>query len=163
MLNAAQLLRERFPGKVEASDSGCLLWSGAKLRSGYGVIKVGGRAGKNVTVHRIAYIAAKGEVPEGLVIDHLCRMRHCVNPDHLEAVTHRENCLRGTGSPAQNFKKKICKNGHELTEGNTYIQTTYKFPRRSCRTCRRASQAAYELRKRQSKYQDQRGPTRAAA
>lgn len=80
--------------------------------------------------HRVAYEAIKGPIPEGLVIDHLCRVRWCCNPEHLEAVTNEENILRGESPPARNARKERCDRGHELvprSDGKRY-----------CPTCRRA-------------------------
>lgn len=72
-------------------DGECLRWKGSRNWGGYGQISVGGRQQR---VHRVAYELAKGPIPEGLEIDHLCRVRDCINPDHLEAVTHQENIRR---------------------------------------------------------------------
>ncbi|MFZ2529632.1 MAG: HNH endonuclease signature motif containing protein [Rhodococcus sp. (in: high G+C Gram-positive bacteria)] len=88
----------------------------------------------------MAYELSVGDIPEGLVIDHLCRVRHCVNPAHLEPVTNRENTLRGDCVDAnreRSLSRTHCKHGHELTPKNTYID-----PRgyRECRTCRRAAE-----------------------
>lgn len=76
--------------------------------------------------HRGAYEAAKGLIPEGLVIDHLCRVRWCCNPEHLEAVTNKENILRGESPPARNARKERCDLGHKLTAkpgGGRYCPT----------------------------------------
>lgn len=81
----------RFWAKVAVSD-GCWLWTGATNERGYGHIV---RAGRFVQAHRAAYELAGGEIPEGLVLDHLCREPRCVRPSHLEPVTHRENLARG--------------------------------------------------------------------
>ncbi len=70
----------------------------------------------------------KGPIPEGLELDHLCRVRHCVNPDHLEAVTHRENIRRGLGGP-----RSHCINGHEFTPENTSLKRGWQ----ACRACSR--------------------------
>jgi len=67
--------------------------------------------------HRLAYERARGPIPDGLVIDHLCRNRWCCNPDHLEAVTNEENILRGFSPPAQNARKARCPNNHENRDG----------------------------------------------
>ena len=82
--------------------------------------------------HRVAYELTNGPIPDGLELDHLCRVRHCVNPSHIEAVTHRENTLRGTGPIPHRARQSHCKHGHEFTPENTY-----RLPNgcRHCRTC----------------------------
>lgn len=85
-------LTEKLMGKVRVTDSGCWEWRGMVNRNGYGRVWLDGR---RHMVHRIMYTLLKEEIPEGLVLDHLCRNRLCCNPDHLEAVTVRENTLRG--------------------------------------------------------------------
>lgn len=88
-------LVERLSAKIKVADDGCWLWSGAPRELGYGQVRIGGRRGRTVAAHRLIYELAVGEIPVGLELDHLCRTRHCVNPRHLEAVTHRENVRRG--------------------------------------------------------------------
>lgn len=87
--------------------------------------------------HRLSYTLAYGSIPEGLVIDHLCRTPVCVRPDHLEAVTQQENMRRGPGA------KTHCKRGHEFNEVNTYVRkdTGARFCR-PCKNIRRRDQAA---------------------
>ena len=125
-----QTREDRFWGKVVKTES-CWLWTGNKTPLGYGQL------GRNHTgsnyVHRLSYEMTFGDIPEGLVIDHLCRNRNCVNPDHLEVVTQRENILRGDGVAAKNAKKTHCPNGHALSGDNLY---TYNNGRhRRCRVC----------------------------
>ena len=88
-------LSERFEAKVERLESGCWKWMGALLDTGYGVLHEGGKVGRALRAHRVAYELYRGEIPEGLVLDHLCHNRWCVNPEHLEAVTNHVNVLRG--------------------------------------------------------------------
>lgn len=93
-------------------------------------------AGKVALVHRVMYERMRGPIPRGLELDHICRVRRCVNPFHLRAVTHKENCLESrVRSPFKlNADKIKCHRGHPFTEENTYI---YKDGRRDCRVCMR--------------------------
>jgi hypothetical protein len=128
------IAEERFLAKVSLDETtGCWLWTGAITGVGYGVLSFEGR---KYNAHKMAYRHWTGEVPEGLQLDHLCRVRHCVNPAHLEPVTHRENSLRGTGAPARNAVKTHCKHGHEFTPENTRIRPNGW---RACRACHNAS------------------------
>lgn len=126
---------QRFWAKVDKTAT-CWLWQGAKDSGGYGQI----RAGRQEKAHRLAYQWLVGAIPEGLQLDHLCRVRNCVNPDHLEPVTPRENTMRSPVSPsAVNARKARCSAGHELGGDN-------RFPGegsgRACRTCQQARQSA---------------------
>jgi uncharacterized UBP type Zn finger protein len=96
--------------------------------------------GKWVYAHRVSYEAANGPIPEGLVIDHLCRVAACINPDHLEAVTQRENMLRGVGPVAVNVQKTRCTHGHLFDSDNTYWTSVGA---RQCRACNVARQRRY--------------------
>lgn len=115
--------RERFTGKVDFSGS-CWLWTASKEK-GYG--RVGFNRGLWYA-HRLAYLWARGDLPDGLHLDHLCRNRACVRPEHLEAVSPRVNVLRGVGACAVHARKTTCKRGHQLraVEGGR---------RRRCPTC----------------------------
>lgn len=106
----------------------CWLFAGNKDQAGYGSIW---RNNKNLRAHRVTYENFKGEIPEGYHIDHLCRTPPCINPDHLEAVTPRENVLRGIGVAAKSAKRSACIHGHTYTEANTYMRRN----NRVCRTC----------------------------
>lgn len=122
---------ERFWSRVQKTDE-CWIWTAGATAEGYGEIRVDG---VERYAHRLSYEWAKGSIPKGLTIDHLCRNPRCVNPDHLETVTRRENTLRGINPAAQNARKIACKYGHPLTEDNVY---RYRNGReRRCRTCHR--------------------------
>lgn len=109
----------------------CLEWTGGTTPKGYGSIKLHGVG--NFRTHRVAYVAAKGPIPDGLVIDHLCKNRVCCNPDHLEAVTIWENTKRGECFSAKHAAATHCRHGHEFTPENT---DRLKTGARVCRTCR---------------------------
>lgn len=128
-------LPERIEQKfIPEPNSGCWLWLGHRNRDGYGRVQIGGQA-KNA--HVIVYRFLIGPVPQGMELDHKCRVRCCVNPSHLEPVTHRENMLRGHGFSAVNAAKTHCINGHELSEENLMQGTERKIGRR-CRLCTNA-------------------------
>jgi hypothetical protein len=119
---------ERFHAKCVADDFGdCVLWVAGKRR-GYGNFWL---EGKPRAAHRLAYQWWRGPIPEGLTLDHLCRLPACVNPWHLEAVTNTVNILRGTAPSAKYAKATHCIHGHEFTEENTYVYPGH----RRCRTC----------------------------
>lgn len=121
----------RLWGKVELSADGCWRWTGSRSTNGYAQIKNDGRL---VTVHRLIYELLVGPIPAGLELDHLCRVRHCVNPAHLEPVNHRVNTLRGETITAAHAKQTHCIRGHDLIRGDVYIT---KQGGRDCRACRR--------------------------
>lgn len=120
--------RARIMQRTDRSGN-CWLWTGALDRHGYAAIKVDKR---RHLAHRLAYELFVGPIPNGLVIDHTCRVRHCVNPDHLEPVTNRENLLRGEGFAAKNTAKTHCPQRHPYDDANTIIR---RGGRRRCRTC----------------------------
>lgn len=128
-----KLVKRMVPGEVpEArSDLGrCWLWTGQLNAKGYARLS-------GYSVHRTMYEIVVGKIPPGLTIDHLCRVKNCVRPRHMEVVTREENSHRNLG-----FKPQ-CSQGHDYTEENTY----WYRGNRSCRTCRNERSAAYKTRR----------------
>lgn len=137
---------ERFWSKVAKTET-CWLWRGP-ARNGYGLFawRVEKRT-QTTGAHRYAYQLERGEIPDGLVIDHLCRVPLCVNPAHLEPVTRGENVLRGVGTSAVNKGKTHCVNGHELVAENIRSNA---LGHRLCKSCDRE--------KARRRYQERNGP-----
>lgn len=107
-------LVDRIWSKVEKSD-GCWLWTGMTRADGYGLIWGDGRPRPLLRAHRVVYELLVGPIPADTELDHLCRVKRCVRPDHLEAVDHRLNVMRGVGPTAVNAAKETCDAGHPLT------------------------------------------------
>lgn len=125
----------RFWSYVDTDgDGGCWNWTGCTSKDGYGILVI---RRKTFYMPRYSWEIKHGPMPDGLEPDHLCRNRACVNPDHLEPVTHRVNVLRGESPTAKNARKTSCVNGHPFTAENTYI--TPSTGGRSCLTCTRAT------------------------
>ncbi len=135
--------------KIAINDAtGCWEWVGYVRPDGYAQTT---RRSVKDYVHRFAYREANGEIPDGFVIDHLCKVRHCCNPEHLEAVTQAVNCQRGdTGKALTELMRSRaasqthCKHGHEFTPENTKIADG----RRHCQVCRRDITRRYNLKRR---------------
>ena len=125
----------------------CWLWTGSVEVAGYGTIE---KNGKKRKAHIVVYEMVKGLIPDDLEPDHLCRVRSCCNPSHLELVTHRENVLRGSGPSAENARKTQCKNGHHLSGDNLRVRINSNgFERRDCLECYRISNRKYKKRVRE--------------
>jgi hypothetical protein len=151
---------QRFPGSlaelfercIPIPFSGCWAWNGTLAQDGYGRVP-SGRRGVTIPAHRLAYEYTKGPIPAGMQIDHLCRVKCCINPDHLEAVTASTNVRRGlVPMTASEHMKAVrarqtavprthCPRGHELTAENVRIEYQHRngSPVRKCRECRRLS------------------------
>lgn len=132
---------ERLMSRIEKVN-GCWEWQGPVNHNGYGQMYA---HKKKMTTHRFSYESFIGPVPDGLQIDHLCRNRKCCNPDHLEAVTQRENMLRGEAPTGINARKTHCIRGHEYTPENTRIRSKGY---RMCRACHREQRRERRLRAR---------------
>lgn len=137
---------ERFWPKVTAVHTGCWLWTGYRQPSGHG--RFGVAAGDIVQAHRFAYELLIAPIPEGLQIDHLCKVPRCVNPTHMEIVTLQENVRRDNPIWAINTAKTHCPRGHEYDEANTY---RYRG-KRKCRKCAVIVQRKRRARIRQGSY-----------
>lgn len=137
---------ERLPHyvfrRIEVAPTGCWIWIGGIQSGGYGhVVDKRPRDEKRhrmMLAHRFVYEELVGPIPDGLHLDHLCRVRPCVNPEHLEPVTVLENNLRSA-----HCNKTHCKHGHALTGENSYVQGRS----RECRTCRRIQQRRFRARR----------------
>lgn len=112
-------------------DGTCWLSAGS-IKDDYAVVYANR---KRYRLHRVVYENLVGEIPKGLELDHLCRVKRCINPAHLEPVTHQINVERGN-SGKNNSAKTHCPEGHEYTTENTHIGRKGKYVMRGCRTCR---------------------------
>lgn len=121
---------DRFLAKVTVAADGCWNWNASLTEGGYGQFFVRGKRWRS---HRFSYTNHRGAIPDGLELDHLCRNRQCCNPEHLEAVSRRENQKRGTSPVSLNIDATQCVNGHAFNEANT----RYIDDRRQCRACER--------------------------
>lgn len=137
-LDREQSIEERFWSKVNKNGpipdyaphlGPCWIWTKG-LADGYGAFSIDNVQHK---AHVLSYTWIKGEIPEGWERDHLCRVRACVNPDHLEAVTHRVNVARGVSPHGRNIIKTHCPQGHEYSTENTYRYNGGRY----CRECNR--------------------------
>jgi len=131
-------LPERIASRLRVDTiAGCWLWQGSLSPAGYGRIQMGRRGPSGHSspdyVHRIVYELLRGTIPEGLVIDHLCRVPSCCNPAHCEPVVQRINFLRGESPAAQWIRQGACKRGHPLTPENRYARPDGKGA--NCHVC----------------------------
>jgi hypothetical protein len=139
---------ERIEEKISPEpNSGCWLWMGSISPNGYAYVYVQAKRGPDL-VHRILYEQKNGYIPTGLELDHLCRVRCCVNPDHLEPVTRRENVRRGLGPVARNMQKTHCPRGHELSNRAGKNPNQY----RDCHICARMRRQREEVKAKNREY-----------
>ena len=141
---AAKIGDPTVPGHIGRSGEAtpCLPWEACGNADGYGTFWDGERT---IYAHRFAYEMVVGPIPDGLSLDHLCRVRHCVNPDHLEPVSHKENVLRGTAPSSVNATKVRCpKCGGEFAHYTHSDGST----RRRCLPCNREYMREYKRRRR---------------
>jgi hypothetical protein len=137
--------QERIERASRVNDAtGCREWVQHLTPNGYGQLNIRGR---NRLAHALAWETARGPVPSGLVLDHLCRNKKCCNVDHLEPVTDRENILRGTGPSAVNAAKTHCDKGHPLSGDNLRILGGRSQPQRRCRECNRLGMVRWRAKK----------------
>ena len=122
-------MADRLLGKVCVCPSGCWIWLGVIANTGYGEVRF---LGRKWLAHRLSYENFVGPIPDGLVIDHLCRQPSCINPAHLEPVTIGENVRRGMSLAAQRARQTECLRGHPFDDTNTSIRANGS---RRCRRC----------------------------
>ena len=138
-------LPERIADKIQRDPSGCWLWTGSLDLAGYGQIRHGGRTR---SAHRVVYALSGHELVDGLVIDHVCRNRSCVNPGHLRQVTQHENIMCSPITvPAINAARTHCTQGHEFTSENTRLRIYNGRTKRQCRACSREAVRALRARR----------------
>jgi HNH endonuclease len=125
---------ERIAKNIVVDEAGCWIWQKHTNPHGYGKIRLSGRSW---LVHRLAYTLLVGPIPEGLTLDHLCRVRSCCNPSHLEPVDQRTNAVRGEHPLVVLYKEGRCKVGHVVDENNSYRRSDGRL---RCAECTRKYQ-----------------------
>ena len=147
---------DRLLANIDVGE-GCWEWRASVQSGGYGLLSVETR---KLLVHRVMYEAFCGAIPDGLTIDHLCRNRRCVRPSHLEAVTMRENILRGTSPSAIHALQTHCLRGHAYDAANTHTRKPPLGSERHCLICkhRRSAERAAKRREERHRRNPQRWP-----
>jgi HNH endonuclease len=121
---------------MPVTETGCVVWLSTLLKNGYGRVSI---EGKQRLAHVVAYETFVGPIPPGMELDHVCRVRCCINPDHLEPVTRKENVLRGNAGRLRR-KQTLCRRGHDLSADNVYIKPNGN---RCCKLCRSLTKRRY--------------------
>lgn len=135
-------VRDRLLALIQVDDNGCWVYPGCVDASGYGRLRVGGRHGQTLGVHRLSYLTFVGPIPDDMTVDHLCFVTRCFNPDHLRLLTPYENAYNHLRTFATH-----CKRGHEFTRENTALVPNRRKPpgegnlHRCCRACQRERDA----------------------
>lgn len=148
-------IKERILNSKTIDENGCWIWQKRISSTGYGQIWVTTSFGKGSVLgaHRVSYRVFKGDIDEGLQIDHLCKVRSCINPDHLEAVTAQENVHRSDANYKKLKAKTHCINGHEFSQDNIFKVTTKEgWNLRQCKTCDYDRHRATRIKKRDLAY-----------
>jgi hypothetical protein len=139
-MQVSKIDRNRFISHINQMPHGCWIWKGSPDRCGYGQMRLNG---KRPMAHNISWWMFVGEIPKDKEIDHICEVRLCVNPTHLQALTHKENVNKGKGLGAVNTRKTHCKQGHPLSGDNLRYDKGRYGMRRNCKTCQKKWHAEY--------------------
>lgn len=142
-------LRKRFDARwILAEETGCWMWTGPLDKGGYGAFQIGHNPRLEKLAHRAAWKVYRGEIPPKMCIDHICRVRSCVNPDHMRLVTRAQNTMENSLSvQARNAAKTHCSKGHPFSGANLVIRNYTGRPERECRTCKQAAGRRKHLRR----------------
>ena len=138
----------KLKARISITDSGCWEWSGSRFPNGYGRVQRKLPSGRReLYAHRFIYSLMVGPIPDDQELDHLCHNRPCVNPSHLEAVSHQENRVRALWKENGLPQSLYCSKGHELAAVGTYTWGSSRV----CRACRKSFDAGYRARRKQNR------------